>query len=1180
MNVELKLLWSRKRNVFLLIGILSVLVTVFASYYFAFEKQSIQNAKYSELKAIASLKVSHIVNWNKERMADIKVFSNSPFFVKSVKKWIGSNLSSSLRSELIKRMSLITEDSVYSNIVLTDAQGNLLLTVDSKFNKVDPLQSAIINRVVKEKKIINTDLYISTDQNIIYIDYIAPVLDENNAVIAVIIFRINPDTYLYPLIKEWPTPSKTSETMIVRKENNNVLYVNELSHQKNTALKLRIPLVKNNVPAVRAALGAIGIFEGISYHGTSVIAYIWPIPGTTWIMIAQVDESEIFSGLYFREIAIIAFTILTIIIFSFGLLLFYHYRQKNAYKELFIKEKELREYHEEFRTILYSIGDGVITADTNGKIKQMNTVAEDLTGWFEKEAMGKPIEEVFNIVNETTRIKVENPIVKVLQEGVVVGLANHTILISKDGKETPIADSGSPIRDEKGKIEGVVLVFRDKTKEHQAENLIRQSEARLRRAELASKSGNWELHIDTKVMIASAGAENIYGLHGEQFEYDIIKKMPLPEYRSSLDNAMSKLIERDEPYNVEFKIKKADTNDIIDIYSVAEYDKEQHVLFGVIQDISERKKLEQSRFQLLNIIEKSLNEIYVFDSITFKFEYVNNCALENLGYSLQEMIQLTPIDIKPEFTQKTFIDAVNPLIKGESEKLVFETIHKRKDGSKYPVEIHLQLHDLGYKCVFFAIINDITERKRTLAELRKNEAFLNNLIETIPIPVFFKDKDKKYIGANKAFISLFGYTREQLIGKSVYDLYPKELADVYYAKDEELFAASGIQIYESVFAGADGKLRDVIINKAVFTNYNGETEGLIGAIQDVTERKYAEKTLRMSEERFRTTLYSIGDGVIATDEFGNIQHINPIAEQLTGWNESEAKNKPLEDIFKIINEETRTSLVNPVHKVLKEGKIVGLANHTLLISKTGKEVPITDSGAPIRNATGDINGVVLVFRDQTKERETQNEIMKSLKEKEILLKEVHHRVKNNFQTIISLIVLQTQITEDNNVLSIFEDLQTRLRSMSLIHELMYGSGNFSAVDIKDYIEKLSQNLVKTYLISERVKLNLDLQNNNLNLDTIIPCGLIVNEIITNSLKYAFPNETTGNIYVTFKKEDNEYCLNISDDGVGIKEKIDFENTNSLGLRLIDLLTQQLGGTLEVIQPEKGLQFLIKFEGEN
>ncbi len=907
---------------------ISIIIIIGAYLYFSYEEQTIKTEKHNELKAIAELKISQIANWNKERFTDAKIFSQSPFFVNGLENWVGSKSNLSVGSEILKRLALINTDSLYSDVMITDAKGKLLLSLDPKFQQIDSTTEGFVKKAAAEKKIISTDLYRCQPDNEIHLDFIAPVIGKDNVVIAALILRVNPDNYLYPLINEWPTTSKTSETLIIKKDGDSVLYLNELSHSKNTALKFRISLSQKEVPAVQAVLGYNGIFEGMSYHGVKVLAYISPVHGTSWVMIAQEDESEIYASLYFREKVIISFTILLIVVLSVGLIWYYHYRQRNIYRELFVKEKELREYHEEFRTILYSIGDGVITTDINGSVKQMNYVAEELTGWNETEGIGKPIEEIFKIINEGTRNKVDNPVHKVLKEGVIIGLANHTLLISKDGRETPIADSGAPIRDEKGEIEGVVLVFRDKTEEHKAEKLIRQSEARLRRAELASKAGNWELNLTTQTIVASEGASKIYGVDWDEISYEVVKKVALPEYREMMDAALKNLLEKNEQYDIEFKIKTADTGKIKDIHSVAQYDKENKILFGVIQDITDRKRIET--------------------------------ALVDSEEKMRMIVEGTP---------------------------------------------HL-----------FFYTQDIN------AEV----TYISPSVEKIT-----------------------GYTVGQWLGQKH-----------WFVTDSE-------------------------INKLA------------------KEKTHAHLRGEFTKE--------------------------PVFVEIARTNGSNI----LLEIYE-----------NPI---IKENKVVG------------------------------IHGVA---HDITERIEAQNTIENSLKEKEILLKEIHHRVKNNFQRIISLIELQTQPIEDQQILEIFEDLQNRLRTMSLIHELMYSTGDYAGVDVKNYIERLTSYLVKTYSSSCNVKLNLDLENHSLDLETIIPCGLITNEIITNSLKYAFPDEAEGSINISFKKINGEFCLTFFDDGIGMKNKVNFENINSLGLRLVNLLTKQLRGTLEVVQPDKGLQFIIKFKGES
>lgn len=267
---------------------------------------------------------------------------------------------------------------------------------------------------------------------------------------------------------------------------------------------------------------------------------------------------------------------------------------------------------------------------------------------------------------------------------------------------------------------------------------------------------------------------------------------------------------------------------------------------ALVYDITPQKTLEKEKFMLLDVIEKSANEIYIFDAYSLKFEYANSKALSNLGYTKEEIKEMTPYDIKPEFTEESFRKALFPLLNGETDKLVFETVHKRKDESTYSIEVNLNLYKQDDNLYFFAIINDITERKKYIEELKERE------------------------------------------------------------------------------------------------------------------------------ELYRTTTYSIGDGVITTDKNGLIIQMNYVAEKLTGWEENDAKGLPITLVFKIVNEDTFKIVENPVDIVLKENRIVGLANHTLLISKNGKHIPIADSGAPILNSKGETTGVVLVFRDQSEERLKQN----------------------------------------------------------------------------------------------------------------------------------------------------------------------------------------------------------------
>ena len=203
----------------------------------------------------------------------------------------------------------------------------------------------------------------------------------------------------------------------------------------------------------------------------------------------------------------------------------------------------------------------------------------------------------------------------------------------------------------------------------------------------------------------------------------------------------------------------------------------------------------------------------------------------------------------------------------------------------------------------------------------------------------------------------------------------------------------------------------------------------------------------------------------------------------------------------------------------------------------------------------------------------------SLKEKELLLKEIHHRVKNNLQIISSLLSLQTINTTDINASASLRDTQNRIKSMALIHEKLYRSRDLARIDFKEYVQSLVVSLTRSYTVNPGVRISIDIGDVALDIDTAIPCGLIINELISNSLKYAFKGEKSGEIKISLTYEDGLYKLRVSDDGIGLPPEIDFRNTPSLGLQLVVTLTEQLKGSIEHITG-KGTMFVITFRENN
>jgi len=236
--------------------------------------------------------------------------------------------------------------------------------------------------------------------------------------------------------------------------------------------------------------------------------------------------------------------------------------------------------------------------------------------------------------------------------------------------------------------------------------------------------------------------------------------------------------------------------------------------------------------------------------------------------------------------------------------------------------------------------------------------------------------------------------------------------------------------------------------------------------------------------------------------------------------------------------------------------------------------------SPIKDAEGKVVAFAGISRDITERKRSEELIRSSLLEKETLLREIHHRVKNNMQVISSLLRLQSRYAKDKDDIEFFKDSQNRISSMALVHEKLYQSNNFTKIDFNVYAKDLIKSIFHSYeTISSRIIPSIKVENVSLGIDSAIPCGLIINELVTNSLKHAFPDGRKGEIKIFMRRTgENEYSLVVCDNGVGIAQGIDFDNSSSLGLHLVKILAQnQLNGNIN-LNRDHGTEIKINFKG--
>ena len=436
-------------------------------WYYRSQAQAIHQSNYEDIAAIAKMKAGQIAQWRNERILDVSREANSPTLIAALGKIAEHGETPEVRERVMKMLAIARNGATYANTIVLSPSGQVLFSTGDGPVSIDAATQRAVEAARANPGGVLSDFF-RTPEGDVDIDAVEAVRDAGGSVLGFIILRSRAADYLYPLIQSWPTPSRSAETLLVERDGEDVVFLNDLRHRSKTALSFRLSSKKTELPAVQAVLGRRGMFDGKDYRNIEVVADLGAIPGSPWFLVAKVDREEIMAEARYRAISTGIVVGTFVLLLSLATAFAYTWQHARLFRKLFESERHERETQGLYRATLYSIADGVLTTDTSGRLLEMNAVAERLTGWTEAEARGKPLDKVFVIINHATRATVPNPVTTVLRNGTVVGLANHTVLIARDGTECSIADSAAPIFDESGAVRGVVLVFSDVTERERA----------------------------------------------------------------------------------------------------------------------------------------------------------------------------------------------------------------------------------------------------------------------------------------------------------------------------------------------------------------------------------------------------------------------------------------------------------------------------------------------------------------------------------------------------------------------------------------------------------------------------------------------------------------------------------------------------------------------------------------
>ena len=542
-----------------------------------------------------------------------------------------------------------------------------------------------------------------------------------------------------------------------------------------------------------------------------------------------------------------------------------------------------------------------------------------------------------------------------------------------------------------------------------------------------------------------------------------------------------------------------------------------------------------------------------------------------------------------------FINVLN-----QDEKKSCPLMLKRAGGSAFPARLDGVRLSGGINPDIRIAISDITDIRLAEEALRENERFLTNIVEQIPDMIFVKDaRDLRFVRLNKAGEDLLGYSRAEMLGKNDYDFFPKEEADFFTGNDREVLLTnqSSDNPAEKIQTRFKGE-RILHTKKIPIFDEKGVPRYLLGISEDITERKKGDDALRETKDYLANLIRYANVPIVSWSPELTITEFNRAFAQLSGMTREEVIGQSLALLFADKTRDKSMALIRralrgehlkvveiPIRHISGETRII-LWNSANILDPTGKIIATIAQGQDIteRKAadetikkygdnlerevterTSDLSDVNLKLMTEIDIRiDAEKQLTKTVGEKEILLREVHHRVKNNLQIIISLLNLQSRYMTDETTLAAFRESQNRVRVMALVHEKLYQSIDLTKLDLGNYIRFLGNNLLQFFGIKGKgITLSMDIHDIFLAIDTAIPLGLIINELISNSLKYAFPEGRKGEITLAVQRQDHTLTILFKDNGVGIPEDFDWRNAESLGLRLVVSLVDQLDGTIEL-----------------
>ncbi len=686
---------------------------------------------------------------------------------------------------------------------------------------------------------------------------------------------------------------------------------------------------------------------------------------------------------------------------------------------------------------------------------------------------------------------------------------------------------------------------------------------------------------ERKFTYVSDSSVDFLGFKPDDFikNYDLIWKCIHTDDIEIVSTSLLLSIKTVTPWNCEFRAINFITKKERWLKLTAEHlrnDDGSFSSYGAIYDIQIQKETEQillEKQKELSAIISSIDDLVFEMSEGGRFRNVWTNDETRLAIPKEDFLGKNILEVLGEERSIQYFEAVKLVLEtGKPQSFEFSMLLENKTlFFKAKVDRIKKSSDINKR--IYVSIKDITELKLIEEDSFNMQRILKEAGKLAKVGAFEFDIQTKEIIWSDELYSIFPISNS-IKGIHLYDaffntVHPDDLILVKKTIDDAINKNENYEIVHRIIM-ANGTIKYVLGRGKVRLNLNGDVVSIHGVVQDITAFKEAQLQSLENSEKYYSLFLNSGEAILLTSPDGRIFSANPEACKIFGRNERE------------ICEIGRNGLVdinNPIIlKAFEKRKQFGFFSGELpFIRKDGTEFIGEISSSVFHDSRGE-ERTSIIIRDITKRKSTELLIQENLKEKELLLSEIHHRVKNNLSIISSLLQLQQLYTKDTTIRTMLKDTQSRLKSMALVHEKLYQFGNFSRLDFGIYINEISNHIKKAFANPEiNVTILNKAQSHNLEITSAVPCGLILNELLTNAFKYAFVGRTSGEIIIHFDKNGGYFSLKVEDNGQGFPDTINFEKPISLGFTLIKTLTEQLKGKLDVkSEKNKGLSITITF----